>query len=623
MTDMQSPGRKQQQKDQQNREQQQEKYSVRQERADPESWDISSSEVLERQNTTSVAPEFDQYARELGLVPSSLDWSSMPYHAGDGSDEVNFVNLGSTDTLPQLFDPPAVPTINNSNIPQLEANAATPEVAHQAQHAIPIPGVFIFKAGADGKFLGPSSIGTTISTCLKYSVASENTGLELKSIDHLVQGIRHVDELGLSASFASSTMKPTLPDIDFMEITMAAYTENVHLRYPFMDAGELENWRGMYNDLSQASDPIKLSRLCLLSAIGYRSMASSADINPADTEPMIRTIHEQTWCLITSALASPYMDAVEIMLLHTIYLVYCGKSGIAWITCGTVIRVAQSLGLHRPTPTHLGLRDDQCQRRARVWEVAYALDAFLSLSEGRPPATTDHPANSSSPSPLWTFKNWGSSSVDDLAAEIHVWHLQLAFIANRVSDSLNKLESGSYILEDIVMLDQELLKWRDRIPLDFQPEQENLAQGHLYTAVAWLHLQYFNLMRTVHWVSHVTSTQFESHLNQCGPRIRSSESICLVAARSVIDSMNHQAQRDSNRTVRMIGIPLSYCMAAVSVIFRNILKHPTALSARTNLEYLRAGTMHVLSNLAADGPMKHFRALFQDLQRAAENSVNA
>lgn len=85
-----------------------------------------------------------------------------------------------------------------------------------------------------------------------------------------------------------------------------------------MDTRELERWREIYNDLSQACDHVKFSRLCLLSATGYRSMASWADINPADAEPMIRTLHEQTWSLVASALPSPYIDAVELILLRTI-----------------------------------------------------------------------------------------------------------------------------------------------------------------------------------------------------------------------------------------------------------------------------------------------------------------
>jgi hypothetical protein len=479
--------------------------------------------------------------------------------------------------------------------------------------SICLPGLILQRPGADTKFLGLSSIGATITTCLKYSADLHTAALARDSIGHLAQGIRHMDELHTPVS-------PPLPqgllaDPEFVDLCVSAYIKNVHLRYPLLDVRDSESWRLP----SETADPIRFSRVCLLVAIGYLSLQADQDPVP-DAGPLIDTLHGQTWTLISSILACPYIETVEILLLQTIYLIYSGKFGIAWVTCGFVIRVAQSLGLHHSTPAQLDLSKDQIQQRARLWEVAYALDAFLSLSEGRPPATIDHPHIGLFP--RVAIRGYDPLFPDEAAAEIHSWHVQLAVIANRLS-TLLRTGLGAWILDDLIMLDQELLKWRDSIPMEFRPEQENLAEGQLYAAVAWLHIQYFNLMRSVHWVSLVISTECGGQIaasQQYRPRIRSSEAICIASARLLIDTLNVSATGDWEE-VQLVGIPGSYCMAAVSVIFGRIMKEPLAMSSRTNLEYLRAGTTHILKTLPPGGPMDHFRALFEELRRLAEHAV--
>ncbi|OJK03474.1 hypothetical protein ASPACDRAFT_75051 [Aspergillus aculeatus ATCC 16872] len=486
--------------------------------------------------------------------------------------------------------------------------------------ALPLPGLLLLKGTFNTKFLGLSSVGTTISTCLKYSASESASVLEAKSIDHLVQGIRHLDEFTMSEPVSANVDR--LPSMDIADKGITAYIENVHLRYAIVGMQHLEIWRDTYSDKTLMKDPVTFSRLCLLTTIGLLSMPHKQGCD--STSPWAKEIHsiyEGAWSLLTAVLASPYIDAVELLLLHTLHLLYSGKLGIVWVNCGLVIRVAQSLGLHRNSPIQLGLSEEQIQRRARLWEVSYALDAFLSLSEGRPPAITEQHADGVL---LSLSLGPGTFPVKRPVGTIHTWHVHLAIIANRLSPLLNRVEAGSWLLEYLSMLDRDLIKWRDAIPIECRPEEENLAKAELYTAVSWLHLQYFNLMRTIHWVSFVISAQYtnqSSILGQYGPRIRSSETICLTAARSLVVTLNN-AISAPGYIGRFTGIPISYCMAAISVIFRKIHKQLDIVSARTNLEFLRAGTLHILQSLTAAGSVEHVRALFADLQRVAENAIN-
>jgi hypothetical protein len=62
-------------------------------------------------------------------------------------------------------------------------------------------------------------------------------------------------------------------------------------------------------------------------------------------------------------------------------------------------------------------------------------------------------------------------------------------------------------------------------------------------------------------------------------------------------------------------------MAAIAVIFRQILSQASTISARILVEYLRAGTLHILQTVPTGGAMDHFRALSNSLRMVAE--VNA
>jgi hypothetical protein len=62
-------------------------------------------------------------------------------------------------------------------------------------------------------------------------------------------------------------------------------------------------------------------------------------------------------------------------------------------------------------------------------------------------------------------------------------------------------------------------------------------------------------------------------------------------------------------------------MAAISTFYRQILKEPRRHGARTDLELMRNGTVHVAALLDSVRPRSHFRALFGEMLRVAEEVV--
>jgi hypothetical protein len=436
--------------------------------------------------------------------------------------------------------------------------------------------------------------------------------MESAVLDHLVRGIRHVDELALSRAFNI----PPLPDKCFARRGIQAYYDFIHSIYPIMETDYLDEWHDLYENNDYNISPVSFSRLCLLVAIGNLVSSSRSD---ADTWKTAQELQEQAWSHIDQVLASPFKESLQVILLHTLYLLYCAKTGIAWMTCGMAVRIAQSLGLHQHTPPQLGLSPEQVSLRSRLWSVAYTLDAFLSLSEGRPSAIGASP-NLGLPIRL-SEPEYPSDIVRSPSMFIHDWDIGLAVIANEVQVLLKNSKSLLGTLTQIADIDAQLLAWKDAIPMEFRPDQEILADDPLYSLVAMIHLKYHNLMRTIHWVSLTLSSQAKGgDLSRLGARVRSSESICVTSARSVIEVLNGMSSERIAKTPEAFIVP--YCMTAISIFYRQILKEPSRPSARINLEHMRNGTLHITTLLEGIGPRRHFRALFEAMQRVAEGAVN-
>ncbi|KAL4806519.1 fungal-specific transcription factor domain-containing protein [Aspergillus unguis] len=521
-----------------------------------------------------IAPEFDQYAQDLGLVLA-------PFWPQNTEMALPLTLDLPAESVSSLSYPAPLPTPTHSGpvyqgLDLLQSPyGAQPDPPGRSAHEM------FLRKGSDTKFIGMGSVGSTISECLRYSVNNHGGSMESTILAHLVNGIRHVDELSLSTAF----QHPPLPEKAFAEQGIQAYHDFVHLLYPIMDGEFAATWRQIYNHDSLSA--ISYCRFCLVILVG--NIVSPAHSH-RDNWQASQRLHEQTWSLLDRVMASPFIESLQVMLLHTVFLLYCGKTGIAWMTCSMAVHIAQSLGLHQHPPPQLGLTPQQTTLRSNLWAVAYTLDAFLSLSEGRPSSITGPPRVE-------------RQSVANSNTAIHDWHVSLAKIAE---------------------IDAQLLAWKDSIPMEYRPDQQILAEDHdpLYVLVAMLHLKYHNLMRTIHWISLTLSSELPptNTNSSLHPRIRTSESTALSSSRSIIEVLNCTSSK-SNHSRCPGGFIVPYCMAAISIFYRQILKEPTRQSVRADLEYMRSGTMHVTTLVEGIESRGHFGALFGEMLRVAEGVV--
>lgn len=340
----------------------------------------------------------------------------------------------------------------------------------------------------------------------------------------------------------------------------AVFFERVHPIYPVIDEPSFRStWSQMYEAESTNHDCIPFSLFCLVVAIGDANRKPPNDI-ARQPEQISHNLYEKSWTMLHDCLAVPNLGTVQILLLHCIFHLQCGKPGFAWVLCGLATRVAQAVGLHRRSPEDLDLNDRDVRLRSKLWWVAYRLDGsvilqsfrparslvnadnhsrFLSMTQGRPASVTPLSFDMElTPVPL-RERPLPTTAISPSASDVYTWISKLSQIQHRFCNVTNQTSTTSSLLNELGNIDTALLSWCRDVPMDCRPGEEILTPGHTGHLVTSLHLDYFNMVRAVHWASLICAQAkkdvLTSHPN---PRIRGSEAICLSAARSLVKTFN-------------------------------------------------------------------------------------
>jgi len=103
--------------------------------------------------------------------------------------------------------------------------------------------------------------------------------------------------------------------------------------------------------------------------------------------------NSSSWFLISASMqllrisnffASPSMDSIHTFCYIAVYLQHEGKLGEYWQLLGLVIRLAQSMALHRDPSLILNLSSEEGELRRRLFWTVAAQETALSLMFGRP-----------------------------------------------------------------------------------------------------------------------------------------------------------------------------------------------------------------------------------------------
>lgn len=168
--------------------------------------------------------------------------------------------------------------------------------------------------------------------------------------------------------------------------------------------------------------------------------------------------------------------------------------------------------------------------------------SVLSITQGRP-VSVNPLSFDMDWTPLTHHESHGqpssSTALLTSASDVYAWSSKLSQIQHQFCNVTNKASSTVSMLNELGNIDTALLSWCHDIPMDCRPGEEIVSPGHTGQLLVTLHLDYFHMMRSVHWASmtcaHAKRNVITSHPN---PRIRGSEAICLSAARSFIKTLN-------------------------------------------------------------------------------------
>lgn len=118
-------------------------------------------------------------------------------------------------------------------------------------------------------------------------------------------------------------------------------------------------------------------------------------------------------------------------------------------------------------------------------------------------------------------------------SDTYVWRIRLAKIENQLARLLVSSESTKRRIDTITELDLAFQQWRNDMPSHLRPGDDYLIDRDTYQFVAVAHLEYFNILRAIHWASINCIRSIQDAEIILDPRMGSSEALCLAAARSL------------------------------------------------------------------------------------------
>ncbi|KAJ0416232.1 fungal-specific transcription factor domain-containing protein [Aspergillus carlsbadensis] len=420
--------------------------------------------------------------------------------------------------------PPSVPGERVSQVHGVD------KMASQLSRAMP-SGLFQRKDQGNSLFLGFTSTAAILALCIRDSSRETCNHLEdSESLSLITDSAPMCDEI--SCTTVNELPAQQVPSSTLAAQCANAFFEDYHAAYPIFDRTHVNLVLERYvHSGHRELAPLDRSVVYLVTALGACSRPGISGSKSIDSA----NLYALAWSLFSHAVAAPSVLSLQVLLLHVLYSIHWSKWSIAWVLCGIAVRVAQTLGLHLASPKDFGLDQIHTRLRARLWAVTLSLDAHLSMSQGRPPARQPLQYDSELVS-----DRGGLLQVPELQwplSELLSWRVSLARIQQKVNKVFSSETTAELRLNCLEEVDRELIYWRDSLPLEFRPEQQTVLEGNGHIDIYMLHLDYFNLLQTVHWtlVNHRPGPGYSEY---AAPRLRASESGCLGASMALVRTLN-------------------------------------------------------------------------------------
>lgn len=195
--------------------------------------------------------------------------------------------------------------------------------------------------------------------------------------------------------------------------------------------------------------------------------------------------------------------------------------------------------------------------------ISNVTDLSLSLSiclrSGRPPMQDDDDMNVELPSED-PPDDIGNIRLPDGKGQVNLFRVMCRFaiiqskVYKRLYSTKAAKQSDGELLNTIGELDKELEDWKETIPVEYRPDSEiKASHTPLVIPLVVLHFSYFNCLITIHrmsvhhgyWTSRLSNYALQGlNARPLNPRVFSSATLCVVAARASINLIKYIPQGD-------------------------------------------------------------------------------
>ncbi|RVX75624.1 hypothetical protein B0A52_00977 [Exophiala mesophila] len=452
------------------------------------------------------------------------------------------------------------------------------------------PGLFIGIDKSLTGFIGLASTGATLATCIDESISKHSHISDSLNFEWLVQAGKYITRCDTGETVELSAAQ--LPPKSLATMCINAYFNNVHIHYPIIREQTFRTtWEAMYDPTQKAHRVSNYMLFCLVLTIG----AASDKTNSATPTPMdqfSRELFQKACSLVFTPLTESSLVALQVILLLIIFLELNGQYSLASVMSGFSIRVCQAQGLHRKSPEDFDLEPEETKFRSQLWWISFHFETIIAMAEGRPTAVRELTYDVEV-LPLCQDQQI-SPQLEPLASAVHAWTAGLTELRNRFVTITSLCIKATDRLAALSDLNESLMRWKDQIPVAHQPGHDVSTDSNSCLLVAPLHLEYFNLLRSVHWASRMTiSMQPDITADHGGRSVRAHDMGCLSAARSFVQALNSITDGGAVKSLFPKSLNTNIYVSVSAVLYREICESPQRMAAKTDLECLRALKVHL------------------------------
>lgn len=518
-------------------------------------------------------------------------------------------------------------------------------------------GVLLQQPDGEAEYLGASNTVTSLFSAQKQirHILGDNSFDQFcdDSMNTFKDNARKVDlDFMQSLDRVVSLNKAQLPDQTTCQEYIDLYFDRFQHVYPLLDESEF-NQKSPQMHKDGSSPDVAFSTIYLM-VLAFGSHIKHQQPLGQDHQEGFK-LYTHAHKLLSVIVYQTSLPVVQAFILVSLYLDGINRAQALWTMLGPLVRMAQSLGLHRRLPLSganvsrpgRGTIDGSLlEARRRAFWIIYLIDNNLVVTTGKPAAIQDFDCDQELPTlrPQELAQSDGLKWADGKPFSFFLAQLQLAKLSHQVQKRLycvRALESlsGDRLETVIAELDLKLLTWLQTLPEEFRPEntqtvfnqnprtqapRSQLRPLYLNLMIPIMHLRYFNLMMTIHRRNMVPAADV-SRPGSVPPspgsdsRASSSHSIAVHAARSSLAVLSSRVPRMEDACMKM---NIAYPIAATLVLFANLVRNPASPSCNDDVQIMKSVTSDIAARFEYDVNTKRIIEFLSECIKISEVAIS-